>query len=107
MVSLSQIQSLAQAIRDIVSPKAIYLFGSYAMGHPTPHSDVDIAIIKEHISNKHEDLYRIRKALFHSGIPMDLILMEEQDYLANKDHWGGVSYEIAHHGLPLYETSGN
>ena len=45
-------------VREIYNPKAIYLFGSYAKGEETKHSDIDIAIVLENIDiNKYLNVY--------------------------------------------------
>ena len=45
MVTLSEIQSLANRIAALFRPEKIILFGSYAYGTPTPDSDVDLLVI--------------------------------------------------------------
>ena len=45
MVSMSDIQTLADRIAAEFKPERIILFGSYAGGKPTPDSDVDMLVI--------------------------------------------------------------
>ena len=45
MVSMEQIQELADRIAREFKPERIILFGSYAYGNPTPDSDVDLLVI--------------------------------------------------------------
>ncbi len=45
MVSMEQIQDLADRIAREFKPNRIILFGSYAYGNPTPDSDVDLLIV--------------------------------------------------------------
>jgi len=47
MVSMSDIQTLADRIAAEFKPERIILFGSYAGGKPTPDSDVDMLVIAE------------------------------------------------------------
>jgi len=103
MYSTKKIKEIAQKIKEVADPKAIYLFGSYANGHPGKYSDVDIAIIKDKITERHKDLFKIRNALFHIRIPMDLILISEKEYNERKDIWGTIHYEIKNNGVKLYE----
>lgn len=85
MYSINKINRIAEKIKKTAKPEAIYLFGSYANGQPDENSDVDIAIIKDKIKDKHKELFKIRKALFQIWIPMDLILISEKEYHEKKD----------------------
>ena len=104
MYSTKKIKEIAQKIKGIVDPKAIYLFGSYANGTPKENSDVDIAIIKDKVRDYHKLLFKIRKSLFHQGIPLDLILLQDKEYEEKKYIWGTIHYEININGLKLYES---
>lgn len=101
MITSNQIEIIAKIINQTVMPEAVYLFGSYASGTAHVSSDLDIAIVKNNIKDKHEDLYKIRKALSYLAIPMDLLLFEAKDYISNVDVYGTVQYEIAHKGTKL------
>ncbi|HEX9386043.1 MAG TPA: nucleotidyltransferase domain-containing protein, partial [Anaerolineales bacterium] len=53
-------KTLPKAIKRIVSelkPEKIILFGSYAYGHPTPDSDVDLFVVIE-TNGKNKEMYR-------------------------------------------------
>ena len=103
MYSIQKINQIAEKIKKITDPKAIYLFGSYANGQPGENSDVDIAVIKDKIKDKHKELYEIRKALFSDWIPLEIILLEEKSYEEKKNIWGTIQYEIYKKGVKLYE----
>ncbi len=45
MVSMDEIQLLAERIAREFQPERIILFGSYAYGAPKPESDVDLLVI--------------------------------------------------------------
>jgi predicted nucleotidyltransferase len=45
MTILVQIQDFTQRLVAEFSPQRVILFGSYAYGHPTPDSDVDLLVI--------------------------------------------------------------
>ena len=101
MISQQQIKNIAAKIKEITAPKAVYLFGSYATGTFTENSDLDLAIIKSKITNKHQELLQIRKALFDMWIPMDLLIMNEKEYTDKKVIYGTIQYEIANKGQQL------
>ena len=101
MVTNTQSETIARIINRTVNPESVYLFGSYAEGTPRKNSDLDIAIIKNNVEDKHESLYQIRKALSYLGIPMDILLFETKNYLLNMNVYGTVQYEVAHKGKKL------
>ena len=43
--ALNYARAYAEKVKEIYSPDAIVLYGSYASGTPTEHSDIDIAVI--------------------------------------------------------------
>ncbi len=101
MVTNTQLEIIARIINKTVNPESVFLFGSYAEGTPNENSDLDIAIIKNTVEDKHESLYQIRKALSYLGIPMDILLFETKNYHLNKNVYGTVQYEVAHKGKQL------
>src|SRR6266545_1065841 len=51
------------AIVDKLHPEKIILFGSYAYGSPTEHSDFDLLIVRRGISSSKESNLEIRRAI--------------------------------------------
>lgn len=45
---MTNVSRYAAAVRTMLNPSAIILYGSYANGTPTDDSDIDIAIIMSH-----------------------------------------------------------
>jgi len=59
-------KSIRPAIRKIVeelNPEKIILFGSYAYGKPTPHSDVDLLIILKTNASLKERSWKVSRLL--------------------------------------------
>lgn len=70
-------ETLPKATRKIVSalrPEKIILFGSYAIGNPTPDSDVDLLIIMEIHSNYKETYRMVSSLLYPRQFPVDIII---------------------------------
>jgi uncharacterized protein len=72
VIELSQIHKLSQQIAQAFHPEHIILFGSYAYGHPTEDSDVDLLVILPF------EISSVRKALqiIHTvqpRFPVDLL----------------------------------
>lgn len=84
---LKQVQ-IDQLIKEIVSgyqPEKIYLFGSYINGKITPHSDIDLFIVKNTDKRKIERNWEVRKCIkTYPSTGVDIIVytpLELQDGL--------------------------
>ena len=73
MVALSQINVFAREIAKRFNPEKIILFGSYAHGHPTEDSDVDLLVIMDHQGKSSQQALTIRRAI-RKTFPLDLIV---------------------------------
>ncbi|NCN38953.1 MAG: nucleotidyltransferase domain-containing protein [Candidatus Aenigmarchaeota archaeon] len=47
MMRIREIKKIAGELKKIKEIKAVYLFGSYAMGTATPMSDIDVCVVVE------------------------------------------------------------
>jgi len=59
------VENYANEIKKDFSPKKIYLYGSFAKGHATEDSDIDVALVYDEFNkdylNSLTELYRIRR----------------------------------------------
>ena len=101
MISQEQIDTVVRVVKNVSTPLAVYLFGSYAHGTANPDSDLDIAVIKANIDDQYADAFQIRKTLFGSGISMDLLFIDKKNFDERLSHVGTVYYEIASKGIRL------
>jgi predicted nucleotidyltransferase len=69
-------QKLAEIVvrlRQVLSPLAIYFFGSYAYGQPQAHSDIDLLVV---VADSRLDAYErdaiAYRALADVGVPKDV-----------------------------------
>lgn len=70
-------KSIRPAIRKIVeelNPEKIILFGSYAYGKPTPHSDVDLLIILKTNASLKERSWKVSRLLLPRPFPVDILV---------------------------------
>ncbi len=76
MITEEQIQAVVQRIVEGYAPDRIILFGSYAYGVPTEHSDLDLLIIKKDAEAKRsERAIAIRTLLWGTDAPaMDILI---------------------------------
>jgi uncharacterized protein len=73
MISLSDIRRYARDIARTFNPERVVLFGSYADGHPTEDSDVDLLVIMKHEGRDVEQAFAIRRAIPRT-FPLDLVV---------------------------------
>jgi len=103
MISQKQIESVVQVIVEGYEPMKIILFGSYAYGHPTKDSDLDILIIKDGEASGIQRNRRVRNILKDFSIPIDVIVKSSQEFDMLKDVIGTVIYPANKYGKVVYE----
>jgi uncharacterized protein len=106
---MSPKQAIPLMVRRIVDkfhPEKIILFGSYARGEANKDSDVDLAVIFQHLQCKRRDkAVRIRVALSALGVPKDVIVLTSDDLEQQKGLVGTIGYILAKEGRLLYSNA--
>ena len=97
------IKEAVKRIIDGFNQEKIILFGSYAYGHPSPDSDMDLLIVMDTNAKPHKRAVPIRKVLKGIGIPKDVIVKTPEEFERFKDVIGTIIYPAAHKGRLLYE----
>lgn len=103
MVSMKEIEALAQRIAELLQPEKIILFGSYAYGNPTPDSDVDLLVIMDFEGRSARKAAEIRFRL-NPMFALDVLVKtpdEVEERLAIEDSF---MCEILEKGRVLYEA---
>lgn len=105
-IPFEDIQAIAGQIAEQFKPSKIYLFGSYAHGHPTDESDLDFLVVMNAPDSSKPAFYaasKIRRALpLH--IPIDVVVREPADFEARVKGFDGFLSVIADEGLLLYSS---
>jgi predicted nucleotidyltransferase len=104
MATRAEIEAFANAIAQKYAPEKIILFGSYAYGHPTPDSDVDLMVIMDHTMRNVEKSIEIGIAL-RRPFPLDLFVRRPQDIRQRLQMGDQFIREIVERGHILYEES--
>jgi len=103
MVHRNAIRAYAQRIANECKSRSIVLFGSYAYGHPTEDSDVDLLVMMSHKGRSVQQTLDIRLRL-RPPFPLDLLVKSPetvQERLAMGDCF---VREILEKGRVLYEA---
>ncbi len=103
-VTFLQIQHLVDRIVKEFAPERIILFGSYASGHPTPDSDVDLFIVIPSSRNFTEQALDIRQRI-NCDFPLDLIVRSPEEIRRRLKAKDNFFTTILNEGKTLYECS--
>ena len=103
LVSLTEIQQVAQQIVERFQPQQVILFGSYAHGQPTTDSDVDLLVIMETEEQPLHTAARISAAIDHP-FPLDILVFTPSMFKASLERKGVFATEVATKGVVLYEA---
>ena len=96
---------LSTAVERLVAaaqPSRIILFGSHARGDADDHSDVDLLVVEPAVSDRYEEMVRLNWALKGLLIPVDLLVVSEQEFEHRSSTPGTVEHTARREGRVLY-----
>lgn len=96
---------LSTAVERLVAaarPKQIILFGSYARGDADDHSDIDLLVVERIVDDRYEEMIRLNRALKGLVMPVDLLVVSEQEFDHRSAMPGTVEHAARHEGRVLY-----
>jgi predicted nucleotidyltransferase len=105
MVDEQTVQQIVARIVAEAQPSRVILFGSYGRGDADPGSDLDIMVIKPRVSNRYEEMIRLRQVVGSIGVGIDLLVYSEAEYERRSQVPGTVLYWARKEGRPLYAAA--
>ncbi|OFZ66693.1 MAG: DNA polymerase subunit beta, partial [Betaproteobacteria bacterium RBG_16_56_24] len=63
----------------IAHPSKVIMFGSYARNEAKDDSDLDLMVIEQHVENAGEEMVRLRNAVGHIGIGVDVLVYSDEE----------------------------
>lgn len=99
-------RSLRPAIEKIVvelNPEKIVLFGSYAYGTPTPHSDVDLLVVLKTNASLKERSWKVSRLLLPRPFPVDILVKTPREIERALKSGDFFIEDIFKRGKVLYE----
>jgi len=102
MITQNQIDQIVKTIVNEYKPSKIILFGSFAYGHPTENSDLDLLIIKDDDLPKIQRNRIVRSFLKDFLTPVDIIVKTTEEFENLKNVIGTVIYPANKYGKVLY-----
>jgi predicted nucleotidyltransferase len=102
MISRGTIRKFTDEVARRFKPRKIILFGSYAYGKPSDHSDVDLLVVMPYDRRKGRMSLKIRQAMDYD-FPLDLLVRTPAE-LRQRLQWGDCFIqEILSNEKVLYE----
>lgn len=100
------LDEITKRLIDLYQPMEIFLYGSHAWGAPSKDSDIDLCIVLKDSDKSQAD--RIRdglRALEGIRIPIDLLVLTENEIEDRKEHPSTLIFKIIHQGKKLYAAA--
>lgn len=101
-------KSLRPAIQKIVAelrPEKVILFGSYAYGKPSPHSDVDLLVIMKTSESLKERSWAVSRLLLPRPFPVDILVKTPKEVEKSLKTGDFFLQDILSRGKVLYDRS--
>ena len=106
-VTSEKIEAAIQEIVKIGRPRKVVLFGSALRGETNVHSDLDILVVAhDEVQSPRRESARIRRALRGISMPMDILVVSEEQLREVADEPGLIYREALRHGKVVYESPG-
>jgi predicted nucleotidyltransferase len=106
MVSREAIEQAVRILVEAARPSKIVLFGSYARGDAGDDSDVDLLVIEPTLPHKREEMVRLRRLIRPLRIPVDVLVVSEEE-ISEWGHLPGTTlYWALKEGEALHEAAG-
>ena len=103
-IKRADIRRVAKLIGENFRPQKVYLFGSYAYGKPTRHSDVDLLVLMNTRLSNVEQAVRIRQ-LISLPFAADLIVRTPNQISRRLKMGDDFIKDIVTKGLVIYEAA--
>lgn len=100
----NELSKAIDAINKNIKSREIYLFGSYAEGHPNESSDLDLCILTDDLQErKIEALKRIRQSMSSTvSMPVDLLIYTASEFHERARLSSTLEHKILRDGVLVY-----
>jgi predicted nucleotidyltransferase len=104
MITMAKIQRYCDAIATAFRPAKIILFGSYAYGHPSSESDVDVMVVMPRGRKATLDTsVKIRETV-SADFPVDVLVRGEREFVRRLRDRDMFTEQIHQKGRIMYEA---
>jgi uncharacterized protein len=105
---MNEKETIQEAVNRLVKaarPVRLILFGSHSTGEATEESDLDFLVIEREVSNKIEEMIRLRRVLKGLDISVDLLVVSEKEAQDWGHLPGSALYWALREGRTVYEAA--
>ena len=96
---------ITTVLRDAAHPCRIILFGSHARGEAGADSDLDFLVVEPTVTNRVDEMVRLRRLLSAMRIPVDVLVVSEQVFREQAGIPGNYLHAAATEGRVLFESA--
>jgi len=101
----TQIEELKQALGELLGPGKfeMILFGSRARGDYSDESDIDVAIIVQHLTRamKMLILEKVAEVELQHLLPISILILSREEFEHLKNRERRIALDIEREGIPL------
>jgi len=97
------VREITQRVVDECHPEKIILFGSYAYGMPTPHSDLDLLVVMNTDKSQFERHKQISRLFPHRLFSLDILVRTPAEVAHRLEIEDSFFHDILARGKVLYE----
>ena len=103
MIHQNTIDEVKKRLIEAYNPLEIYLFGSYAWGHPDEESDLDLLIVVDHHpSSRYQSMVTGHKALIGLNISKDLLVYSKDEFNKCASDVTSICNKVIRSGKKIY-----
>lgn len=102
-VSNEQIEGIVEIIVKNYKPNKIWLFGSCSRNAQTPHSDIDLLVIKDTPTKASKRASEIQRLFTPYLFDLDILVYTPDEFEDQKNNINSISYFINREGKLIYE----
>ena len=103
MTTTELIAAMTDRIVSGFDPLRVILFGSHARGEAGPHSDVDLLVVLDDVTDKRRTTVEIRRALGNFPVFKDIVVTTPDEIARRGNLVGTVLRPALREGRVLYE----
>lgn len=86
-------------IESLLSVKRVFIFGSFAKGNFTEHSDIDVCVIAGNVDNNFLAELKIAPTILMSDVRIEPVVFSEEEYLEVDTF--GLLKEVKENGIEI------
>jgi predicted nucleotidyltransferase len=103
MTNAPHLEEIKKRIVQAFDPFEIYLFGSYAWGHPSEESDLDLLIVVDQLKQKQWQAQSLGyEILFDLNIPKDIVVFPKHEFDQRSKNISSLFHKIKEKGVRIY-----